>query len=63
MSSTQNDTPPSVASSGWELHSQGLVALVRVRGPQQFARQEGRNIFWVIFTTIVSHIKLLLYIA
>ncbi|QKX63045.1 uncharacterized protein TRUGW13939_10213 [Talaromyces rugulosus] len=52
MLSTRNDTPHSVASSGWELHSQGLVALVRVRGPQQFSRQDGRNIFWVIFTTI-----------
>lgn len=54
------DTTPSVASSGWELHTQGLIALVRARGLQQFSRQDGRNIFWVVFTTIVSHINLLL---
>lgn len=51
---TQDATSLQAASSGWNIHNQGLTELVRVRGEEQFKRQDGRNLFWVVFNTIVS---------
>lgn len=43
-----------VMSPGWDVHSQGLTALIRLRGPENFVTQDGRNLFWIVFNSLVS---------
>lgn len=43
-----------VGSSEWDIHSQGMIKLILLRGAQQFARHDGRNLFWVVINTVVS---------
>ncbi|KAH8695532.1 hypothetical protein BGW36DRAFT_361226 [Talaromyces proteolyticus] len=54
MVSTQDERAPRVVSPGWEFHSKGLITMIHERGLEQFSRQDGRDLFWVISTTIVS---------
>jgi hypothetical protein len=57
MLGTRNERSPRTMSKAWDIHSQGLAELVQLRGPEQFARKEGRDLFWVVFNTIVSAIR------
>ncbi|KAH8698395.1 hypothetical protein BGW36DRAFT_293631 [Talaromyces proteolyticus] len=38
----------------WDIHNQGLLQLIRVRGLEQFQDQDGRNLFCIIFNNLVS---------
>ncbi|KAH6695287.1 hypothetical protein F5X68DRAFT_29534 [Plectosphaerella plurivora] len=40
--------------TAWHVHSNGLSSLLLTRGSQQFFTSHGRNIFWSVFTIIVS---------
>jgi hypothetical protein len=42
------------AMTAWNVHSNGLSSLLLTRGTQQFFTAHGRNIFWSVFTIIVS---------
>jgi hypothetical protein len=57
MLGTRNERSPQAVSKAWDIHSQGLAELVQLRGPEQFARKDGRDLFWVVFNTIVSSVR------
>lgn len=40
--------------SGWHIHSQGMLELLRQRDIEWLAQRDGRNIFWIILNTVVS---------
>jgi hypothetical protein len=40
----------------WDSHNHGLIQLIRLRGLEQFRRQDGRNLFCVVFNNLVSEI-------
>jgi hypothetical protein len=49
------DSPDSVNRfSVWDIHNQGLIELIRLRGLEQFKSEDGRNLFCIIFNTMVS---------
>lgn len=37
-----------------EAWCRGISQLIRVRGPEQYTRQDGRNIIWIVCFCIVS---------
>lgn len=51
---TQNETNTVLGPSGLEIHRQGLIELLRLRGLEHYAREDGQNLSWVIFHTVVS---------
>lgn len=48
-----NVNPVSI-SRGWDVHSQGLTELLRLRGSESFTTRRSRNLFWIIFNNLVS---------
>lgn len=40
--------------SGWDIHSRALTELIRLGGTERFARRDGRNVFWIVYNTVVS---------
>lgn len=45
---------PVTEYSGWDIHSRALTELIRLGGTGRFARRDGRNVFWIVFNTVVS---------
>jgi hypothetical protein len=45
---------PVAEYSGWDIHSRALTELIRLGGTGRFARRDGRNVFWIVFNTVVS---------
>ncbi|KAJ6184745.1 hypothetical protein N7519_006046 [Penicillium mononematosum] len=43
---------PVAKYSGWDIHSRGLIELIRLGGTERFARRDGRNVFWIVFNTV-----------
>jgi hypothetical protein len=43
------------AFSKWDIHNQGLIELIRQRGRDQFRRQDGRNLFFTVYNTMVGY--------
>lgn len=44
--------------SAWYHHTQGMISLIQLRGPEQFNTRRGRNLFWVTFEHVVRIISL-----
>ncbi|KAH8894350.1 hypothetical protein GQ53DRAFT_821430 [Thozetella sp. PMI_491] len=51
ISSASNTTKLS-SPSPWDVHSEGIIGILRARGNSQFASEQGRRIFWVCFSII-----------
>ncbi|KAK4944417.1 hypothetical protein LTR10_016091 [Elasticomyces elasticus] len=47
-STTQHDVGPAT----WVLHTQGLTSLLRLRGHVRFNSIAGRNLFWLVYSSI-----------
>lgn len=43
-----------VLSPGWGEHNQGLETLLKLRNPENYATQDGRNLFWIVLKFLVS---------
>ena len=55
------DTPDSgYTLAGWDIHNQGLIEIIRLRGLEQFKYQNGRNLFYIVFNTMVSLVSSLI---
>ncbi|TEA14924.1 Beauvericin cluster-specific repressor BEA4 [Colletotrichum sidae] len=42
----------SSSTSSWDVHSKGLLSLLRARGDRQLFTRPGRQIFWTMFTIV-----------
>ncbi|TDZ31359.1 hypothetical protein C8035_v005981 [Colletotrichum spinosum] len=42
----------SSSTSSWDVHSKGLLSLLRARGDRQLFTRSGRQIFWTMFTIV-----------
>ncbi|CAI4218423.1 unnamed protein product [Parascedosporium putredinis] len=38
--------------AAWEIHTDGILGILRARGPHQLATEQGRRIFWAMFTLV-----------
>ncbi|KAH8693588.1 hypothetical protein BGW36DRAFT_301336 [Talaromyces proteolyticus] len=42
----------SIESSAWDVHTRGLIELIRLQSQDLFDTQDRRNLFWVAFTAV-----------
>ncbi|RFU26972.1 hypothetical protein B7463_g9357, partial [Scytalidium lignicola] len=48
----REDVDSVTGSSGWNAHCQALAKLLSLRGHEQFATNDTRSMFWLIYTTL-----------
>ncbi|KKK16940.1 hypothetical protein ARAM_003754 [Aspergillus rambellii] len=48
----QVDVLSGSVAAAWDVHCNGMLELIRLRGPQQFTTHAGRSLFWVVFNTV-----------
>jgi hypothetical protein len=39
----------------WHLHMDGLIGMLKARGPAQFSSQKKKDFFWTMFSQAVGH--------